>query len=461
MRRAVLLSVFAVLAKSIIIANTGGVTSVFDIGFGARAQSLAGAVSSVYDDSAAVYANPAAAYSVQKTEIQAGYTPLFMDTTYNFAVAAFPTESFGTFFGSAALFGTPGIIFRDDKGQQNGGASQTLFEGSAGWAGNIKMLNIDTGLSVKFDTHSIGGYFDSGYGFDFGMIYTPFYGENTLRTALSVKNIIEPFMNLKTNKDINPRQIITGLSFKRKISEGFSVMALSDVSFFKGGYGIKAGFETEIFGGYFLRAGYDTSGIASFGAGAMFMDFINADYGFFMGDAGLNHRVSLRMRFGESVSKIREDKEAAELARINKRIAEEMQKKEKELEKKYAGKGEEALKREKYKARNYIAGVEYFRDGKIKEAKASFMLVKEVDPNYMNVITYLSELAAYDKYSEENYSEEELKLYRQGVEYYMNEKYEEAKASWEAAIRINKYNVPAREGLRKLELLLKKIEAGK
>jgi len=460
MKRAVLISLFLAVCSGLP-ANTGGVTSVFDIGFGARAQALGGALSAGYDDSAATYVNPAAAYSIEKTEVQAGYSPLFMDTSYNFAVAAFPTENFGTFFGSIALFSTSGIIFRDDKGQENGIVSQTLFEGGAGWAGNIKEIDLDTGISVKFDAHSLGRYFDSGYGFDAGIIYTPFKGENLLRAALSVKNALEPSMKLSINKDTTPRQVIAGVSYRREFSPGFDALVLSDISFFSGGYSLKAGMEARLFGDYFARAGYDMAGITSVGAGILLLNFIHADYGFFIAEAGMNHRVSVRVRFGESISEFRQNKEAAELARINRRISEEMAKKEKELEKKYAGRGDDALKREKYKARNYIAGVEYFRDGKLKEAKVSFQIVNEIDPNYMNVSRYLSELAAFDRYSEEKYSEEELKLYRRGVEHYMNEEYEAARKEWEAAVRINKFNVPAREGLRKLEPLLKKIEETK
>src|SRR6056297_299815 len=98
-----------------------GSTPVFDAGIGVKAQALGNAYIAGTDDSSAVFYNPSALYTLDRTEIQAAFIPLFLDTYYSYLAGGIPTANYGVFAFSAAMINTDNIQYRDSEGAPLGG----------------------------------------------------------------------------------------------------------------------------------------------------------------------------------------------------------------------------------------------------------------------------------------------------------------------------------------------------
>ncbi len=457
----VLLGLVLALFPVVCAASSAGVTSVFDIGTSVRAQSMGGAFSAFTGDSAGGYFNPALLDTVEKTEIQAAYIPLFFDTTYNYICAAIPTLDIGSFGFSGAVINTGNIAFRNDDGVKTGDSSQFIMELIAGWGKFFITPDLSVGLNLKLDYQSITHYAnDLTFGLDLGSFYRVISDKDQmLGAALVLKNTVEPDFKLSGTADTVPRQLIAGASYKRILTADITGTANMDlVAPIGTDFDLKAGMEFTFFKIVAIRAGYNTYGILSAGAGLTLFDSITLDYGLFLTELDTQNRFALKYVFGDDIPDMRKRK-----AEIDQEKIEKMAKvlAAKELEQ-LRGNIDKMKDKERFKALHYSNGLESYFDGDLKRSLAEFQTVYDIDSGYMSVTYYTSYIKGLmDRSKQGAYSDEVVKLYREGVELYLKQDYKGAKAKWESILKIDPYNRLAIENLKEVNPLLRELEGFK
>ncbi len=438
-----------------------GITSVFDIGVGVKAQALGGAYAAGTNDSSSIFYNPAGLQTLDKFEIQAAYIPLFLDTFYNYLALAVPTMDYGCFGFSFALINTDKITIRDYTGTPMSTVSQLMIEVTAGWGASVLLKELYAGFNIKVDTQGMSTYNDTGFGADLGLMYDlELDGDNAVRAALVFKNLLEPQVKMSQVNDIIPRQFIVAGSYSRVFTKDVNASAFLDLYMPVGiNFIFKAGLETGLFRIFSIRAGYDSYNITSIGAGITLFETGSLDYGMFFTELDISHRLSLKMRFGESVLEQRINKEKIEREKIEKKArllaAEELKNMREKIDK-MAG---EAKKNELFKAMHYTKALENYYDGNLKMSLLEFETVYQADQNYMNTLYYISLLKSMlGQGKEKLYSDEIIRIYRAGVDLYVKEDYEGARQEWEKILKIDPYNRLAIENLKEVNSILRNLE---
>ncbi|HDQ26050.1 MAG TPA: hypothetical protein ENN43_04810 [bacterium] len=443
---------------------SAGVTSVFDIGLGVKAQSLGGAFTAAHDNSSSIYYNPASLATGDRIEAQAAYMPAFYDTVYNYIAISYPTVSFGAFGASFSMFSTGNIDFRDSHGLITSSEEQRLIEIIAAWGAGFLFDGLYGGLSVKINSQTMGEFGDSGFGVDAGALYRIMPGESEyLNAAFSVKNLLEPSIKLASDPAIMPRQFVVGAVYGRPIAEEITAAVYLDgLISADAPIEMRTGIEAGIFKIARLRLGYNTYSILSAGAGIAVLELGEVDYGLFISELGMQHRFSVRMRFGKSVIEARRNREVVEQEKIEKKArllaAQELESLRGRIDK-MAG---EAQKEERFKALHYTRGLEAYYENELSRALAEFDTVRRAPggANYMNTAYYISVVEnMLRRTGEEVYSEEILALYRAGVEKYVTEDYKGAKTEWEKILKIDPYNRLAAENLKEVNAILRNLES--
>lgn len=457
----VLLGLIIALIPAMCAASSAGVTSVFDIGTSVRAQSMGGAFSAVTGDAAGVFFNPAVLDSVEEIQIQGAYIPLFYDTTYNYLCAAIPTIDSGAFGFSAAMINTDKISFRDEDGVKTGDSSQFILELIAGWGMFFINKDLSVGLNLKLDYHNIARYADDmTFGMDLGAYYRAVNDKDQLLgTALVLKNTIEPNFKLGTANDNIPRQLIAGVSYERFLTGDITGEVNLDAIVPVGtDFDLKTGMEFTFFKVLAIRAGYSTYGILSAGAGLTLFDSVTLDYGIFMTELDTQNRFALKYVFGDYIPDLRKRKSEIEQQKIEK-MAKMLATKELEQ---LRGNIDKMRDKERFKALHYSKGLESYFDGDLKRSLAEFQTVYELDKEYMSVIYYTSYIKGMmDRTKQGTYSDEVVKLYRDGVTLYLKQDYKGAKDKWDAILKIDPYNRLAIENLKEVNPLLRDLEGYK
>ncbi|PKL91002.1 MAG: hypothetical protein CVV21_09355 [Candidatus Goldiibacteriota bacterium HGW-Goldbacteria-1] len=441
-------------------ATSAGVTSLFDIGLGVRTQSMGCAFIGGESDSSSIKANPAALFTLERLEIQAAYTPMYFDTAYNYISAALPTTDFGAFGVSAAMMSTDDVILRDNDGAEAGKTSQLLAEFTAAYSNKLYFEGLLGGISFKVDHHGIAEYSDTSFGLDAGLQYSIKPDEkSTLTAGLLFRNLVEPSINLDGNADIYPRQVLLGAGYSRKFKNiSFSLFADGSVPVGTE-FEFMTGAEMGILETFFIRGGYNSFGIISFGAGFAVMENYMVDYGFFMNDIEGQHRVSVKVRLGDNIQDLRAKKEEIEMKKVEAK-AKVMAAKELEAMKKSLDTiKKDSAKQEYFKASHYTRGLEAYYENDYKRSVLEFEMVYRMDSNYLNTAYYLSMVKTILRKSKEDmYSEAVLKLYKSGVDKYMNEDFLGAKKEWEKILAIDPYNKLALDNLKEVNSMLLGIE---
>lgn len=469
MKKATIIIVMMVVTSASCFASVAGLTSPLDIGFGVRAQTLGGAFVAGINDSGSVYFNPAGLATEERVELQASYVSLLQDTAYQYVAAGLPTVDYGAFGVSFARLGTNNITLRDASSAITGISSQNLIEVITGWGTNVLDKNLYAGINMKLDYQDLIGASDTGFAMDMGILYRLDLSGNNINAGLIIKNLIEPQIKLQSDFDNIMRYCALGLSYMRNFTDdgAYGIGIYADFTPpVAVDYEFDGGIELKIFKYFFLRAGYSTFNISSFGAGFDLLDTVSIDYGMFMTEVDTENRVSLKVKFGESVPKMQANKQAIEEKKIADKarelVAKEMEKAQKELEKLKAElltQKNDAVKQEYFKSFHYTKGLEGYYANDYKLSYAEFDTVYKADPNYLNVKYYYSLLKSImEKQGAEVYSEKILEIYRKGVDLYMKEDYKGAKAEWEKILAIDQYNKLALENIKEVNDLIMRLE---
>jgi hypothetical protein len=465
MTRKLLFLIIAFVQAAAITASPAGTTSVFDLGTSVRAQSLGGAYTAASGDPGCIYYNPAALNTLSRDSIEAAYIPLYFDTTYSYIIYALPTVDLGTFGFSGALMNTGNLVLRDAGGTKISDSSQSVFEAMAGWGKDFLDGRADFGVNAKIDYQNLANYAgDISAGIDasvFGNIIKD--DDQQLDAGLAIKNLLEPSIKLGSGANTVPRRAQIGGAYLRRLLPDLSAQVFADITAPVGvAFDYAAGVEAAFYKVVFLRAGLNSYNIYSVGAGIELFSVFEIDYGMFISEIDTQHRLALKFSYGDDVPQLRRDKEKLEEARIDKKARELAAKELAQLRTQIDKMTGDVKSKEFFKAKHYTNGIEDYFNGDLKSSLAEFDTVYQEDPDYLNVRYYISMMKGLlSRSNQENYSNEILELYRDGVSKYLKQDYIGAKEAWEKILKIDKYNRLAVDNLKEVNSLLRDIEGMK
>ncbi|MEW5995270.1 MAG: PorV/PorQ family protein, partial [Candidatus Zixiibacteriota bacterium] len=293
------------LVVSLLLAITGPATggdagreSPFTVGVGARALGMGGAFTSLADDAAAVFYNPAGLATVEYQEVSFMHMTLLEESSFNFAGLVYPHPWLGGFGAAWLRLGTDDIIRRSDfldMGRFDYVTSQFLLS-----YGRVVNDDASIGLSFKVMHQSLADFSDYGIGLDLGgraRLYRDLY------CGLLIRDLIPPRLDLDGASESIPQSVVGGLSWHRfSVSERLTVTPILEVEKIEDrSVKLHAGVEGVLDGAYALRVGYDRDNL-SFGTGLTRRGF-KIDYAYKIMDViDDSHRISFSYFFGEPLS---------------------------------------------------------------------------------------------------------------------------------------------------------------
>ena len=276
---------------------------------GARSLGMGSAFFSIADDASATYWNPAGLTQLDRKEVMALHTNLWVGTQYDFVSFVYPTAKYGVFGANITRMFTGGfekVNFAYDQttGEINfENTGETFSDDQMALTlafGKKAMKNMSVGLSAKMITRSLDSVSDQMITFDGSVLVQGLSASLPgLKLGLGVSNILTQSFN---TLDVLPMTIRIGASQKMlrdKLTASFDV-----VKNMKANMSWALGAEYWLVNFVSLRLGFDgESGIreSSLGFGFKYKDY-GLDYAMAMHELGVSAmRVSGSFRFGKSV----------------------------------------------------------------------------------------------------------------------------------------------------------------
>ncbi|UCC81045.1 MAG: PorV/PorQ family protein [Candidatus Zixiibacteriota bacterium] len=286
-----------------------GRESPFSLGAGARGMGMGRAFVALSGDASASFWNPAATSRIDRANVTAFRTTLFLNTNYDCLGLSYPFADLGVFSFSLGRIGTDDIEGRDSDNlpTDNFSSSETRFGFS--YARHL-FYGFHGGLTVKILSHRIGEISGSGAGADLGLQYK-YSRLPWLTIGASFVDLIQPRVKLISVEDKYATVSRFGAMGNKKIASNINIEAGFDVEKTAGRSAIfHAGVEAGFLERYFLRLGFDRNR-PTFGGGLFYRSF-NLDYAYenieYLGDS---HRISFSFSFGSSVSEKRRQRRAS------------------------------------------------------------------------------------------------------------------------------------------------------
>ncbi len=318
---------FGVLARAQ--EGTGGYQSIFSLGVGARQLGMGGASVALPLDATTIYWNPAGMEEIQRANLVAFYSSLFLGTSYNFVGFVYPTLSMGTFGIGMSRIATGGIVHRDFHYVDLGTFSYDQEEFYISYAKEVRSL-FNAGASIKVERQVIGQDAGVGFGVDVSLFYRPDFGmpylKNT-KVGLIYQNAYAPRIKLRQSIDYMPSMLRLGVARSFYFSNTLSpfVVAMDIQKGDQMPFRLSVGAEYTYNGQAMVRLGANSRGL-TFGAGAIYRQF-QVDYSYGRIDSkgvlGGSHRLSLIVNFGKSRAEKLEFLAAQRQREIEEQIARE------------------------------------------------------------------------------------------------------------------------------------------
>jgi len=111
---------------------------------------------------------------------------------------------------------------------------------------------------------------------------------------------------------------------------------------------------------------------------------------------------------------------------------------------------------EAFKSERYARALQLYSDGDYEEALTEFEAVARFDPDYLKVQEYINRVKA-ELTDVRTYSPEILDLYYNGIDLFVQKKYQDAINEWNKILKIDPYNKLARRNIREAKERLKKL----
>jgi tetratricopeptide (TPR) repeat protein len=285
-----------------------GRESLFSLGAGARGMGMGRAFVALPGDASAPFWNPAATSVVDRANLMAFRTTLFMNTNYDCLGLTYPFVDLGVFSVSAGRIGTDGIERRDDDNRliDTFSSSETRFGFS--YARPIG-YGLSGGVTFKVLSNSVDDVSGSGAGADLGFQYNP-AKFRWLTLGASFIDLFQPRIKLRTVEDRYATVSHFGAMAYAKFGDKTKLTAGFDIEKAGGRSSVfHAGVDLEFLKQYSLRLGLDR-GRFTFGAGLLYRS-IGLDYAYEdIEYLGGSHRVSFSFSFGSSVTEKRQRRRA-------------------------------------------------------------------------------------------------------------------------------------------------------
>ena len=276
-------------------AGTGSATAEFlNMGVGAKAAALGGAMTAGATGTDSIYWNPAGLVGITGTEASFSHTLWVLDTAHTSAGISMPFGS-KTAIGVLVNYLSYGNIDKiDNTGLLEGGYTANDLSAAICFS-TMLYDNIPVGLSVKYISSTIDSSAGTAIAADVGLKY---FLSKDIIVGAGIFNLGTTLKHSLLDETL-PMNIKAGVMYKLS-STTFSADAVlpsaGDFGFSAGGeYTFNLGANSSVS----ARVGYDSlSSAGGLSAGVGFcIDSIILDYAYIMfGDLGNNHRFSVKMK---------------------------------------------------------------------------------------------------------------------------------------------------------------------
>ncbi len=301
------------------VAGDAGRESPFAVGVSARSLAMGGGFTSLADDAAAIFYNPAGLAALQYQEVSLSRMLLLEGATSDYAGWAYPLLNQGGVGLAYMRVGVDDITRRSDfvkTGSFDYGTWQLLLSYGRRLRGGLAM-----GVGIKVVNQKLDVYSDYGAGLDFGM--TADLGRQ-LVAGIMIRDMISPSLKLEGTNEITPLTVTGGLGIKQlRLSNRIDLSGSFELEKIeKRATRVHAGAEVSFDECYSLRAGYNRDNI-SFGAGLKHQR-LKIDYAYkVLGYVNDSHRFSLSFLIGSSLDERRDRRQQEAQRRGSELLADE------------------------------------------------------------------------------------------------------------------------------------------
>lgn len=360
MKRSLIMMIvaFACLYAAPARAGSYGTELPFVLGTSARASAMGVSGLSLTGDATIQYYNPAILSDLQWKEFSFYRSSLFESGAAYHAVSyAQPLMSNGTLAVSFMRLDVGGV---EERSSTNELLSTDLHNAQTRvliGVGRKVASGISAGFNIVFDNQSFGDYGGAGVGLDVGLSAQQVVPHSSwlrgVREGFVVRNVIEPAVKLDQERVADPTQLGFGLSVLSEVRDVFMETSINLTNPKFSPAALHVGQEFIYRDNYSLRLGVDED-TPTYGFGARYKN-VALDYAFRSEDIGNNHRISLAVRWGPSLS----ERQAADRVRteheINSQISQRMETLEKQQIDRSLARGKELLAESSYTdALNYF-----------------------------------------------------------------------------------------------------------
>lgn len=274
-------------------------------------------------DASSPFWNAAALSKLDRPEVMAFHTTLFLDTNYDCLGLSYPFSEIGVFSLSMGRIGTDGIERRDEYNRLIGEFSSSESQFGLSYSRDMA-FGFSGGLTLKAVTLDIGDNAGSGFGVDLGLQYRPSFFEYVTLGA-GFNDLIKPGIKLINVEDKYQTIARFGVSSNYRVVKNAETTLCLDLEKSAGRNAkIRAGLEVAFYRQFALRTGID-NGRVTFGAGVLY-NIVRLDYAYENIEyLGGSHRISLTFSFGRSLAQAREQARARIVREEKERWVESLQ----------------------------------------------------------------------------------------------------------------------------------------
>jgi hypothetical protein len=286
-----------IFSSSVRAADDAGLPGEFlNVGVGARPLGMGRAFTGVADDVDAVYWNPAGLSNFRSNQLTFQYSPLPVAGSYQYMAYAQPVNTRGS-IGLSIINLESGKLARTTEVTSTEFAETgdyDAYERAYLAAYAHRFTNrYASGLTLKAVENSIDDVKESGYGADWGNMFS--VNEN-LQFGAMVRNIVQPTYKFNTEKETFPRILRAGGSFRTLKGHLLTALDVEKAMGESQNPRFHLGFEGHVIENIFFRAGIDQTELTT-GVGIKFKN-LQFDYAAGFQELGLLNRFSLKVFFG-------------------------------------------------------------------------------------------------------------------------------------------------------------------
>jgi len=452
--------------------------ALLDIDMGARAAAMSGAFTALTADYTSVYYNPAGLSKLKMIEISGAYDKWMMDSSFQYGSAIIPVGfgSIGAMF-SYTSYGT--FDARNTDGFVTGEIEPYSLTGGISYGFPAGEL-FSAGLTAKFSTLAIGDDTEATVLFDLGFLLN-------FSDMVKIGAVLQNF-DIEFSGGFN---VNGGLGINIFNDGGYRVSTEVDVKY-SGIYGLSyaAGLEIQLFKAVMLRAGYNIgnensilSGISGLSVGGgVTIEAITVDYAFVSrGDLGMSHLIGLRLNYEGAEERSRKnyqklteflayqnfkDGEAAFNAG-NYRRAKAYWMEVKQMMPEYEG-IDVAIERAarliktggsvKKAQTLFEQGMTYYEKFDFKNAVKKWSEVKRMYPDFKDIDVWLDD--ARELKATKGMSKQAEKYFREGIRHYNNCRYASALAAWNMGLKKDPNNRKIKQYIERAKVKYAEIKEG-